>query len=1597
MEAQKSGGKRAFPPASLFSLAPGVEEGDGAAALGKKRKRKAFDALVYWCATHQQAATQPFSLIEATNTLTAASVHTPSSLECDEAVLQWLQKCSGSLTCGQSLLVCSFVCEVLLCRLDAAAAEAAGGRRREEAEAGTDLLLQRQVNAFTNRIAALLQRANGSDKLESQPLSILASCAYGAHRLSCVESPFLGEAEKALLKIPPAVMFAILHQLRGDELRKLFQLEEQVAVNVCLTLLFIVDEERRQAFLPGGDTVIVNAILRRLLRHTALLLRKLDVTSEETLLSLANDVHSASHLPRPCGARAEVANSPSMQESAAIMQNIAFSSPTSRLEMLSYLLRIRRNPARYTRSELQLLPVLLQTVSNIRLAEARMLEAKIIAEVPLPDNDPVLVAQLFSFTSFKEARCLACLDAVATEHLSEEAAVHIIRCAGAHLRWGTLQRLTAVALGTERCSTSSSSSSPSLTSSLVLNDALECILMTLVTRLLSSTTSVERDVVQMYLAQLVERVDWAGSTPPDSAKLALERLTLFKKLSSCGFHIRAPEAVAALAEKALDLESGSSMTGTLQCVSEALPLLPEVGRRRSLVECMIRYNGTRSTSSVIRFVALLAPLALTHGVRNGELVQLLLKLQTLDPFKLRQGYIEGLPSGEDAYTVFVIHAVNYLLASEEWRTSTDRVREAVTLWIHDYLQHVMHLSRRQKLVGEAIPDDDKGEASPPHERDTEATVAAGPSPERLEEIFSALLRAGVKLPDFFASELTARVRIIEGAEALTGETRGKAHFPPPGHFVFCCKLDIAMDAPLSLELLEYLLATCDCRVLHFVITAFLVHAKATSREPRTLLLTNLRLVSQALRLFLHRINALGEDLSTAFSPSSVSSVVANTVRFLVGFLTKQERSQRVLKSLRGTHSAGEEEEEAVAAAAAAATDNREQLLAELAEVEKLLLRSLAHLSSAHTKDIGLLLLDRLTLLAPAAADYLMLQLQNQLDEFTQVELFYLARKYPPAQDVVMKELQKYDIALSVDLNDFLRVTRNLPMPVNRMVIEAHLPKLTFQWCTRLLSALALRHESVPLDLLVSMLARLEAEVENATVMDRNVALVVLQKYLNYEDAATEANAPPHRRRLVERCCDHLLVLEGIDSLDSLSSFLATFPDALVDVVGTAIAGRVVSAVLPELLADVDALLTLCRLLQKYKLLNDAVRLEITDGFFGKLLRAEGNAATSSPAAASYPLGNVLALALLLAESASQRAPLREKDGPGTDGVDHDHQAAARALQAVRVRYVSLADRLVIVSALVEQKDAVGLGQTQSRLAEEIAAELVAACDKMTSSEFSRLLQCISRLKYWHLVKQDRTHFGRVFQQTCRDADAHSRCVAFKALSSDVELFCHYEPLMMPLLCESVEVMSQEDMEMVLSAVLPLQLTEALESLLDAIGTRVLSMVDQCRRSTLIRVLQCHAAFGLQDDALVLRLLAVLEEQCTRETRLDTSQALTLLQATVDLDVPISSKLAVTCFGWLEHHVDGMTMTQLGHAARLAVEVEMGYTASVHAVAMRALEQREALRTNVAFRASVELLCDEFSVEIPWHMKPTVLRRRYQEERLKEYVNKRRAVVSDGLN
>ncbi|CCW69997.1 unnamed protein product [Phytomonas sp. Hart1] len=288
--------------------------------------------------------------------------------------------------------------------------------------------------------------------------------------------------------------------------------------------------------------------------------------------------------------------------------------------------------------------------------------------------------------------------------------------------------------------------------------------------------------------------------------------------------------------------------------------------------------------------------------------------------------------------------------------------------------------------------------------------------------------------------------------------------------------------------------------------------------------------------------------------------------------------------------------------------------------------------------------------------------------------------------------------------------------------------------------------------------------------------------------------------------------------------------------------------------------------------------------------------------------------------------------------------------------------------------------------------------RLSSSELAKLLQNISRLKQWEVILQVDARMGGSFDQVFRaayaQADPHSRCVAVKAMCAERAFFVRYEDYAMGYLRQDIHLLSHEDLEGLLVACLHLQNTAVVEETLDAIGTRLMGVLDQCKRSTLVRLLQCHASFAIADDALLTRVLAVLEGQFVSrgEARLESSQLLTLLQSIAQLDLPVPARLATLCFAKLERQIDKLSAYQLAQAGLLAMELEMGYTPSIHTLVVRILETREGYRSSQFFREVSERLCDEYDVEVPAFLRTAKLRARRERERLEEYWKRRRLLT-----
>ncbi|CCW63294.1 unnamed protein product [Phytomonas sp. EM1] len=742
--------------------------------------------------------------------------------------------------------------------------------------------------------------------------------------------------------------------------------------------------------------------------------------------------------------------------------------------------------------------------------------------------------------------------------------------------------------------------------------------------------------------------------------------------------------------------------------------------------------------------------------------------------------------------------------------------------------------------------------------------------------------------------------------------------------------------------------------------------------------------------------------------------------------------------------------------------NRRTLKGELEKVDGVLLRAFSFLSDELVREIALQFLQPLFPVFCGASEYLFTRVRGQMHHFSQKELILLASSYPPGADEVLKHMMKLDLRVTVDFGEFLRVAKTVPMQIMEKVTDAHLDSLSFAWCTRLLSALVARQGEVSDEFLARVLGRV-LEDSNPSISDRNLFLFILQSYLPMPDHPQEGfHSPPHRsveraspkaskkfsrphntgsegnalrnetqeslvmtkydrcarEKIIHRCLKSILSLEEITSIDSLIDLLSnSLPIAqnLIELAVMERAEKIVSEyLLSEATVDLAKLTKLVQLLHRHHLPIPSIGRIVKENFFDRkdFLERIAPCALSegSPSVdGSHPRGapaQATSIAHMVELAALVGGAKGGSSGAQQRGDDQTNYAFLEdVLKTLRSHFQGPSDQLLMLSALVDtmaRHDLSPVYQLDS-FTRDLCEGVLIESNRLSSSELAKLLQNISRLKKWDVIKHvdsrmggasDAETFEEVFRAAYERADPHSRCVVVKAMCSDKDLFLKYEDYTMGFLRNDIHLLSHEDLEVLLVACLHMQNTTMVEEMIDAIGTRLLGMLDQCKRSTLVRLLQCHANFSIPDDPLLTRVLTLLEEQFVSrgEARLENSQLLTLLQSIAQLDLPVPTRLATSCFAKLEKQIDKLSHHQLAQAGLLAMELEMGYSTSVHALVVRILENREGYRSSKFFREVSEKLCDEYDVEVPMLLRAAKLRARRERERLEEYWNQRRSLA-----
>lgn len=1178
-------------------------------------------------------------------------------------------------------------------------------------------------------------------------------------------------------------------------------------------------------------------------------------------------------------------------------------------------------------------------------------------------------------------------------------------------------------------------------------------------------------------------------------------------------HLTATENRRVLLERIIRYNGTDSFAALFHFLELLAPLAVQAGVENA------------DTTAQLRTRSCLDPASLTSG-RAGVAGAQQPRISLLGP---------GL-SAPVTYFICLRNALEYLLSSKvAWETvsATEESRAMCGRWVNHFFNTVAAravLSSGGVGVppgaphedGDEVPGDyvqeerddlDSPAAEEPEADDPALEPVAAPddacveqqqrahlTQANLEDILVLALRAGARLSSTavasLASQLREQIEVYAAAEHPEDDGRLPPHrmyvqmpptkataaleaapmavLPSPAQFVALVRGNCGFALPLSEPYLLVMLHVCDMHIFLLVTTTFVNSVKSNRPGPNAR--DDLEIAALVMETFFARVEESDAGVvdTTLLSPHAPAEVLLSLLKFLLHHVLYGQRTVRSLAGLAQDRDAPAYPGDTHADGRSATGDEESiQLKCLHGRAEDGFARAIGVLTREQVKDLALASLDHVEECFPKVAAYLYMRASQQLDQLSQSELLLVASRFPQSGAAVVTELGKHDIKLTVDFNDFLRVAKRLPTEVVEHIVAANLPALTFAWCTRLLSTLVIRHESLPSRTLARILKRAEGLIEDASEADRNLLLMVLQGYLNFgvsnpladyvpkgEDDSLPMMAAPQqpedevhldqdadtttdtaatlidgdvqaRKDMILRTCDRLLRVETIVDLPTLKTFLSAYPSSLQSVTDAAVTKRAQSQVLRRLLTapvkDVHALKEYAESLARHALFTTASSRRIKRLFFDDAAAWESllEACDSRSLAASD--GDKLTREQLLTQCVQLALLLPLASSPPVDSSSAraaaDPAVVARdALQAVCKRFATPAEQLTILSLLA---DAAGtqhrrggphggharshLGQQQhSSVVELLCSNLLLSADQLSASDFSRLVQNISRLRMWDGIKRGGSannnggggvdagtaweRFDANLTTALQRADAHSRCIVAKALSSDPSIFARYEGLVMGLLCDDVPVLSHDDLEQVLVAALQMRDTERVEQTLDAIGTKLLPSLQQCKRSTLVRLLQCHAKFNVRDDALLSGALEFLEEQSCRagttDVKLDVPQIITVLQSCVALDLELPEHFLILCFARFERVVEQLTFPLLAQACQLAVQLEMGYSPAINTIVSKLLESRDGVRQAKAYQGSIESVCDAYEVDVPQQLRQLRLRNRRERERLTAYWDSR---------
>eukprot|EP00388_Colpodella_angusta_P016100 GDKJ01039902.1.p1 GENE.GDKJ01039902.1~~GDKJ01039902.1.p1 ORF type:complete len:333 (-),score=25.92 GDKJ01039902.1:95-985(-) len=255
---------------------------------------------------------------------------------------------------------------------------------------------------------------------------------------------------------------------------------------------------------------------------------------------------------------------------------------------------------------------------------------------------------------------------------------------------------------------------------------------------------------------------------------------------------------------------------------------------------------------------------------------------------------------------------------------------------------------------------------------------------------------------------------------------------------------------------------------------------------------------------------------------------------------------------------------------------------------------------------------------------------------------------------------------------------------------------------------------------------------------------------------------------------------------------------------------------------------------------------------------------------------------------------------------------------------------------------------------------------------------MSRMKSLHL---HRSSINNLLEGIYSAADSHSQTVIMKALSHDEEIMRENVTTILGSASQNIDYYTGDDIENVATALIQLSSYveySVIEEFVEQLCSRVLSLINTAKKSTLVRMLHLLTHFKLQDVVVVEAIYKSLEEKMPR---LDVNQLLTILRSMVELEMPPREVLILLVVKRIETFVEGMSPAGVVQSLGLMVDLNVAFLPATNALFLRANDFKEQIRQQKSLQQVMERASEEYIIEAPPYVTRHFLKKQKERMRL----------------